>query len=239
MKYIIDVHTHTFACHHAFSTLEENVASAKSKGIKYLCYTEHGPTMPYAPPDWFYEELTIIPKIMNNINVITGVESNVMDESGKTDIDDLPKHWFNYVIASLHKHTYLPVDHKDDTQALLNAMDNPYIDMLGHVDSPLYNLNYEAIVKKAVKTNTLIEFNNGSINGVRKNGKPNFYTMANLCMKYDCMIALGSDAHISYNVGVFDDITKILNEVDFPNELIINNKEKIFLDFLRANGKNV
>jgi putative hydrolase len=239
MKYIIDVHTHTFACHHAFSTLEENIASAYSKGIKFLCYTEHGPTMPYAPPDWFYEELAIIPKVINNTNIITGVESNIIDESGKTDIDDLPKEWFNFVIASLHKHTYLPANHDNDTQTLLNAMDNPYIDMLGHIDSPLYKLDYDAIIKKAANTNTLIEFNNGSIKGVRKGGKHNFYTMADLCMKYSCMIALGSDAHISHNVGVFDSVLEILKEVDFPDELIINNKEDIFLRTLRANNKNI
>ncbi len=31
MKYIIDPHTHTIACNHAFSTLEENVQSAKQR----------------------------------------------------------------------------------------------------------------------------------------------------------------------------------------------------------------
>jgi putative hydrolase len=239
MKYLLDVHTHTLACHHAFSTLEENIASAAEKGLKLMCYTEHGPSMPYAPPDWFYEELYRIPSDINGIKVLAGVEANISNDCGNTDIDNMPDKLFKFVIASLHKHTYSPHSQNNETQALLNLLDNPYVDMLGHIDTPFFKVNYEPVIKKAALNNTLIEFNNGSLNGVRRGGENNMAQMAKYCEKYGCMIALGSDAHISSNVGVFDSVIKILGELNFPQELIVNNNVELFLDILRRNGKNV
>ncbi|NMC55807.1 MAG: phosphatase [Eubacteriaceae bacterium] len=239
MKYLIDTHTHTLACNHAFSTLEENVAAAASKGIEILCFTEHGPKMPYAPPDWFYAELHRIPQIINGVRVLTGLEANITDDCGSTDIDNMPKNAIKFVIASLHKHTYQPSKENNVTQALLNLLDNPFIDMLGHMDTPFFSINYEAVIKKAAQTNTLIEFNNGSLHGVRKGGEANMFQMAKYCKKYDCLAAFGSDAHFSMDVGEFSTVAGILNELNFPEELLINDKPDLFFDILKTNGKHI
>ncbi len=239
MKYIIDPHTHTIACNHAFSTLEENVQSAKQKGIELLCYTEHGPRMPYAPPDWYYEGLSLIPSDKFSVALIIGIEANILDENGSLDSFELPEHWFNFVIASMHKHTYQPYRPCEDTEALLAVLDNRNVDMLGHIDAPFFHIDYEPVIKKAAENNTLIEFNNASVHGVRKGGIGNMRQMATFCKKHDCMVALSSDAHICHNVGNFDDVLKILQEERFPQELIINTDINRFLAFLRENGKKV
>ena len=36
------------------------------------------------------------------------------------------------------------------------------------------------------------------------------------------MISLGTDAHSCYEVGRFDNVLQLLNEIDYPKELIIN-----------------
>lgn len=43
MKTLLDVHTHTVASGHAFSTLQEMAVAASEKGLKLLGITEHGP----------------------------------------------------------------------------------------------------------------------------------------------------------------------------------------------------
>ena len=43
-----------------------------------------------------------------------------------------------------------------------------------------------------------------------------------LCVKYGVEIMLGSDAHREEDVGDFTRTEKILKEVDFPEELIVN-----------------
>ena len=43
MKTLLDVHTHTVASGHAFSTLQEMAVAASEKGLKLLGITEHAP----------------------------------------------------------------------------------------------------------------------------------------------------------------------------------------------------
>ena len=46
MKASIDIHNHTIASGHAFSTLQEMAYAAAEKGIEYLGITDHGPSIP-------------------------------------------------------------------------------------------------------------------------------------------------------------------------------------------------
>lgn len=46
MKTLLDVHTHTIASGHAYSTLQEMAKAAKDKGLEILGITEHGPNIP-------------------------------------------------------------------------------------------------------------------------------------------------------------------------------------------------
>ena len=46
MNYEVDVHTHTIASGHAYSTIQEMAAAAAEKGLKVLGITEHAPLMP-------------------------------------------------------------------------------------------------------------------------------------------------------------------------------------------------
>ena len=41
MKIIADTHTHTLMSTHAYSTIIENIAEAKKKGLKFIAITDH------------------------------------------------------------------------------------------------------------------------------------------------------------------------------------------------------
>lgn len=41
--YPVDLHMHTVASTHAYSTLSDYIAEAKRKGIKLFAITDHGP----------------------------------------------------------------------------------------------------------------------------------------------------------------------------------------------------
>jgi len=49
MKLLMDLHTHTIASGHAYSTLKENIDEAKNKGLKILGTSDHSYAMPGAP----------------------------------------------------------------------------------------------------------------------------------------------------------------------------------------------
>lgn len=53
MNIELDVHTHTVASGHAFSTLQEMAQAAADKGLKLLGITEHSPAFPHMQPYLF------------------------------------------------------------------------------------------------------------------------------------------------------------------------------------------
>jgi len=60
--------------------------------------------------------------------------------------------------------------------------------------------------------------------------------IAKLCMKYGTKIILTSDAHICFAIGNFDSSIKMLKSINFPEELIMNDPEKL-ISHLKSKGR--
>lgn len=54
MKFVADMHTHTLASDHAYSTISENAASAAKAGLSYLGMTDHCINMEDSPHIWHF-----------------------------------------------------------------------------------------------------------------------------------------------------------------------------------------
>ena len=121
-----------------------------------------------------------------------------------------------------------PGTREKNTQAIIKVMDNPYVKIIGHPDDDRFPLDIENIVYVAVKKRVALEINNSSLNplSTRQGGKENIVEILKYAKKYKAKIILGTDSHICYQVGNFDETKKILKELDFPQEQIINCDEK-------------
>ncbi|SCJ50680.1 Probable phosphatase YcdX [uncultured Clostridium sp.] len=227
MKPIIDLHCHTIASGHAYSTLKENIDEAKEKGLKYLGVSDHAPEMPGSTHPFYFGNLGVIKEEINGIKMLKGIEANVMDFDGKLDIPEDVVGKLDYVIASLHPPCISPGSKEENTKAVLCAMENEEVKIIGHLDDSRYPVDYETVVKKAKETNTLLEINNSSLrpNSFRVGATKNAQELLNLCKKYNVKVILGSDAHIYYQVGAFENCERILKEVDFPGNLVVNYSE--------------
>ena len=64
MKIELDVHTHTIASGHAFSTLQEMAQAAADKGLKVLGITEHSPGVPGTCHPIYFRNLHVVPRRM-------------------------------------------------------------------------------------------------------------------------------------------------------------------------------
>ena len=53
-----------------------------------------------------------------------------------------------------------------------------------------------------------------------------------LCKQYDVPVILGSDAHISFDIAVYDYVWDLLAETEFPEELIMNASVEKFRTYL-------
>ena len=77
MQIIADLHTHTNVTDHAFSTLTEMVQAAHDMGLKAIAITNHGPTNPDGPHEWHFSNLNLVPRKMNGVTVIRGIEFDI------------------------------------------------------------------------------------------------------------------------------------------------------------------
>lgn len=237
-KYVLDGHTHTISCGHAYNTILELVENAARKNLEMICLTEHGPALPGAPIPLYFANYRVIPSVINNVKILKGIESNILDIDGNTDIPMNFVERLEIISASLHTPTFKPKSKRENTDAVLGAIANPHIDFICHLGNPVYDLDYEAILQDAKKHNTLIEINNGSF-FIRKGSKPNCEWIANRCKELEIPIIIGSDTHFATDIGDFPYVDKVLNAIDFPEELIINLETKRLIDYLEKKGKKL
>lgn len=238
MYFSSDLHTHSIVSGHGYSTLLENIDYCKRNKIKILGTSEHGPKMPGSPHCWYIHNIRNIPRIMDNVLILRGCEANIIDTNGNIDIEPFVIPRLDYLILSFHEPVFPPNSLENNTNALINAInkvDNLII--LGHLGNPNYPIDYEKIIKLAVDKDILIEINNCSIKGVSRNGSAsNCKYIASLCKKYGAKIILTSDAHICVDIANYEFSINTLKEIDFPNELIINEPSKL-VSYFHSKGK--
>lgn len=243
MKLIADLHTHTVACGHAFSTVEENVRAAKRAEILVLAITEHGPSLPGGPHHYLLGAMSTIPPYIEGIRILRGAELNIISSRGKLDLDQERISRLDLLLAGFHAGTpYQGKSRDENTQALCNVMENPYLDIIAHPDNPAYPLDYKEVVRKAVAEEILLEINVSSLKTShpgRENGRKNCLEFLALGKKEGLHIAVGSDAHISYAVGQFQAATRLLDETDYPPELILNYSQEGLEEFLEKRPERI
>ncbi len=227
MKALIDLHTHTIVSGHAYSTVQENIQAAKNIDLKYLGLSEHGPSMPASPHFYYFQNIHCIPKEVDGLKILRGVEANIIDYDGNIDIDeDLSKH-MDYMIVSLHPPCIEYGTKEQNTTAVINAMNHNKVKVIGHLDDSRYPVDYEKVVKVAKDKGILFEINNSSLKpeSFREGALENVGYLFKYCKQYGVKVIFGSDAHISYDVGRFSNCEKAIQKYDFPKELVINYNE--------------
>ncbi|MDH8678253.1 phosphatase [Fusibacter bizertensis] len=220
----IDMHTHTVASGHAYSTLMDNIRVAKTNGIEVLGISDHAPAMPGSTHEYYFSNLRVLPQYIEGIRILKGVELNILDVEGNIDLDERTLSFLDYAIASLHPPCYEGGSKSDNTNALINAMQHKIVKIIGHPDDGRYPLDYEKLVKAAQKHGVLLEVNNSSLspNAFRENAYENYKEMLAYCMKQGVKIIINSDAHFHDYIGATNYAMSLLEEINFPKELIVN-----------------
>ncbi|HCX65818.1 MAG TPA: phosphatase [Eubacteriaceae bacterium] len=239
MKIVLDTHTHTIACNHAYSTIEDNAKAAKDKGLELICITEHGPSMPGGPHKYFFANIKVVPPILHGVKVLKGIEANILDFNGKIDLPSKYENRMEIVLAGLHNMVLSPGSKMENTKAVIKTMENPLVDIIVHPGNPAYELEYTDIVQAAKDTNTFLELNNSSFVHSRKGSYPNCHYLAQLCMDQGVVVSLGSDAHFAADVGAFSKVDLMIEELNFPEKLIVNTSIEKLLNHLRSKGREL
>ena len=93
------------------------------------------------------------------LTILTGVEANIRS-SGEVDVADEDLALLDWVVASVHN-----APDSRPTERVLEAMQNPYVDVIGHLTGrrigkrPPRDVDVERVIETALETGTLLEIN--------------------------------------------------------------------------------
>ncbi|MGB4438344.1 MAG: PHP domain-containing protein [Sedimentibacter sp.] len=245
MKLTADYHIHSTYSrrNHGKSTIEEIVEKAVELGLEEIAITDHG------PKHYLYgileskinEAKNIVIEMRRKypqLKILYGVEANILDYNGKTDInEEILKHcdiilcgyhlgalfsstgdFWNFIVMNYLGRYNKKINEKmtrKNTEAFIKAMNNYKINILTHPGDKI-PLDIDKIARTAEKTGTLLEINNshGHLNSEE----------IKTASKYNVKFVINSDSHIKDKVGSFEKGLKAAEDAGIDLKRIVNLK---------------
>ncbi len=229
---IADLHTHSIACGHAFSTVTEVMQEAADQGLQAIGLTEHGIGYPGSVGWAYFNTYRDLPREFKGVRVYCGTEANFMKLDGTLDFTDEQLSKLDIVIASCHSDCSPTGTPEEVTAMYIAAMKNPYVDIIGHPDGPKYPIIPEMLAKAAAENNKALEINDSSPDA-RPGSEPICRELLKAIKKYGTLISIDSDAHYHKRLGHFDYALRMVEEAGIPESQIINasfDRLQAFLD---------
>jgi len=160
-----DLHMHS-NWSDGLNTIEEMVKACIAMGYEYMAISDHSQSARVAnglTPERFEEQKKEIQRLRNlygdKIQILWSAEVDILPDGSLDLPDDLLKE-FDFVTASIHSKF-----NQDNTERILKAMENPYVNLIGHPFGKQYGyregypLDFDKILQKAKETNTALEIN--------------------------------------------------------------------------------
>jgi putative hydrolase len=234
MNLVADLHTHTVASGHAYSTILENARVAADRGLQLIAMTDHGPSMPGGPHGYHFGNLKAIPDFVFGVRILKGIEANVMDREGKLDLDEERLAKLDIVLAGLHTYCAPYGSVTENTRMMINAMQNKWVDAIVHPGNPEYPVDEAAVVKAAGELDVAVEVNNSSLTVSRQGSRSHCEHIARLAKEYGTKILLGTDSHVAFSVGDFSSAVELLEQHGILAEQVLNTSvDKIYRHLAR------
>lgn len=129
-----DLHMHTTASDGKVD-VEAMAAAARDAGLEYIVITDHSSALPMVNgldntrALEHADAVRAVDRRISGIRVLAGIECDILAD-GRMDLDDAVLQSLDFVIASLHSGLTQPRDVV--TPRMLRAIENPWVDMIGH-----------------------------------------------------------------------------------------------------------
>lgn len=238
MRLRADLHTHTVASGHAYSTVTEIAVAARLAGLGLIAVTDHGPACPGAPEQWYFWNLKVLPSVIDGVRILKGCEANPAETDSGLDLPDEILEQLDFVAVGFHPRTgFDQCDRVRNTEALLRAMANPNVDMITHPGNDHeFPLELHAIVAEAAARGIILELNDHTFapTSCRASSNHREREFAEAAMAAGAPIAVNSDAHFANQVGNFDAALAVAADLGLPEERIVNRTPEAVLDHLLA-----
>ena len=188
------------------NTLEEMAVAAKNKGLQYLVISDHSKTAFYAQgltEDRLiaqHKEIDEINKKLAPFKIFKSIESDILND-GSLDYSTDVLATFDIVIASVHSNLKMKEDKA--MMRLMNAIENPYTSILGHITGRLllsrsgYPVDHKKIIDACAANNVVIELN------AHPKRLDIDWRWLHYCIEKNVLISIDPDAH---SIEGFNDV---------------------------------
>lgn len=235
-----DLHTHTVASGHAYSTLAEMCRAASERGLSVLGMTDHGPALPGGPHPYHFGNLRVLPDEFEGVYLLKGVEANIVTSSGELDLPDQVLARLDWVLAGFHSDTgWDGGSVRENTEAMIAALANPRVDAIVHPGNPEYPVDIVAVVSAARQLGKAIEINNSSLCVSRRGSEENCREFARELATQGCRVLVSSDSHVARDVGRFNRALGLIDEAGVLPANIVNLTLDSIRTYLDSRGKKV
>ncbi len=151
------------------NTIRELVDACIARGLTYLGLTDHSKIAAYAggltEEDLRnqHEEIDRLnEEYAGRIRILKGTECDILRDGSLDYADDVLAS-LDFVVASIH--SLFNLSPEEQTQRMLRAISNPYVDIIGHPTGRIllgregYTLDLDAVIDAAAEHNVCIEIN--------------------------------------------------------------------------------
>jgi DNA polymerase (family X) len=154
-----DMHTHTHWSADGKNTLAQMVEAAAARGYEYYAITDHSHYMREGKLARQLEEIDALRAKFPKLRILAGVEANIRS-NGEVDVPEDELAQLDWVVASVHQ-----APENRATERVLEAMDNPYVDVIGHLTGRRIrtrgprDVDVERVIEKALGVGCFLEVN--------------------------------------------------------------------------------
>jgi DNA polymerase (family X) len=154
-----DLHSHTTWSSDGRDTVEEMALAAIERGYEYLAITDHSHYLREGRMEAQDKEIDAVNKKVAPFRLVKGIEVNIRAD-GSLDVPDDVLAQREWVVASIHS-----AFHRDPTERLCGAMENPHVDCIGHMTARKIgrrqgvSIDAGRVIETAARTGTALEIN--------------------------------------------------------------------------------
>ncbi|MFW6137763.1 MAG: PHP domain-containing protein [Spirochaetota bacterium] len=227
-KISADLHTHTIASGHAADTIRTMCEHACRQGLEGIAITDHGPGIEAGAREIYFLALKrLIRNIDLPIRIIRGVEDDIKNKNGELHLSHRALSDMEIVLVGCHPFTWMAGQTTTvQTEAVVNCIINGYARVYTHPVNHYYKVDLGPVMDACLSHNAALEFNTSKLHPHKT-----MTGFLNECAKNSVPIVVNSDAHVAEEVGRFDKAVQMLEEVEFPEHLVVNRSKQAIASF--------
>ena len=199
---------------------------------------EHGPDLESTNADEnYFSTLCRVPRLINGVRLLRGVESNIIDEKGNIDVSKNMLRDLDYIMVGFHKNAgYEDSGVKKNTEAMVGAIKSGKVDIITHpFMTAQYKFDMKKIAEEACKNKVLLEINLHYIREKKllEDTISNLKIIVKTVKKYKQKVILNSDSHNIWELGDDSSLGPVKKKIGLTDDMIINNYPKELFRLLK------